>query len=868
MRTSAVLALLLAAAPAAQAAVVHVSKQGSDANSGADWAHPKATVGAALAVAAAGDEIWVAAGVYDERIRNRVVGGLSVDVGLYGGFAGNETTRDNRDLATNVTVLDGGRLGSVVTIDSSAGPGWRLDGFRIRNGEASSGGGISVLASAPTIVNNSILGNVADFGGGILVWGDRNVPPVAQAQVLFNAIQANFAYDGGAGITLVGSSAAIRGNVIRLNSTYGRGGGIGVWISESALIARPVIEDNWIHENRSNAATDGAVIGGGGIFATERNLADEPLGGISAPRIRNNVIAANAATAMGGGIAIINSENEPTPIVNNTIVANSGSGIAWGNAAPTIVNNIVAYNTWGLDEDLGNPYPETIRFNDVYGNAVHDRPTDYYQLADLTGIDGNVSVDPLLVTYGSGRQHLQPGSPCIDAGDPAAVGGDWLDIDLQPRTAGVRVDLGADEADGTVWPDLPAIVRVKPGGSDALDGSSWATAKATVQAAIDALLALRGGEVWVAEGTYVEHLTLGAWIHVYGGFAGTEATRSQRDPAAHLTVLDGGEVPPVVNCGAAGYRAATLDGFRITNGGRYRGPTIPPAGLPMGMGGGIRCDASSPVISHNEIVRNSLGDPFSGLPGDVALGAGISLLGSHALVTGNTIADNEVLRKDGQGGGIYCEWSVADIVGNTIARNHAPTGPALYALYSRPRIAGNVIQANEHYHVFALYFGNAWGAVTLEGLWGLEIVDNLFDSNRATMGGGAIYLAQPPEGTIAGNVFRNNAAYNPQTSSGGVGGAIFLMTQASPRDDVKILGNTFVGNEATHFLGERGGAIALILQSGRVVIANNVMAYNSSGIHRDPSTSFQPSLLDNAIRKLYEGISSPEEILETVFIEE
>ncbi len=312
-------------------------------------------------------------------------------------------------------------------------------------------------------------------------------------------------------------------------------------------------------------------------------------------------------------------------------------------------------------------------------------------------------------------------------------------------------------------------------------------------------------------------------------------------------MLDGGEVPPVVNCGAAGYRAATLDGFRITNGGRYRGPTIPPAGLPMGMGGGIRCDASSPVISHNEIVRNSLGDPFSGLPGDVAQGGGISLLGSHALVTGNTIADNEVLRKDGQGGGIYCEWSVADIVGNTIARNHAPTGPALYALYSRPRIAGNVIQANEHYYVFALYFGNAWGAVTLEGLWGLEIVDNLFDSNRATMGGGAIYLAQPPEGTIAGNVFRNNAAYNPQTSSGGVGGAIFLMTQASPRDDVKILGNTFVGNEAMHFLGERGGAIALILQSGRVVIANNVMAYNSSGIHRDPSTSFQPSLLDNAM---------------------
>ena len=54
-----------------QAAVLHVRTDGSDAASGADWEHAKATVGAALLAADAGDEIWVAAGVYAERPEHR-----------------------------------------------------------------------------------------------------------------------------------------------------------------------------------------------------------------------------------------------------------------------------------------------------------------------------------------------------------------------------------------------------------------------------------------------------------------------------------------------------------------------------------------------------------------------------------------------------------------------------------------------------------------------------------------------------------------------------------------------------------------------------------------------------------------------------
>ncbi len=846
------------------AAVLHVSPGGSDSNSGLDWAHAKQTVGAAIAAAAEGDEIWVAAGTYRERIRNRIgIGGVAVNVGLYGGFDGTETSREARDWIGNVTVLDGDTgsgSGSVVTIDSGAKPAFVVDGFRIRGGQASSGGGISTLSSSPTITHNSIMGNVADFGGGILVWGYDPGPPATQATIEFNVIQSNFAYDGGAGLAIVGGSPLVRGNILRLNGSYGRGGGIGIWVSESAPIARPVIEANSIVENAATLQPDGEVISGGGLFATERNLADEPIGGVCAPRIRSNVIAANAGVALGGGIMIANAENESAQIVNNTIVANSGSGIGWGNAGPTIVNNIVAFNTWGLDEDIGNPYPESVRHNDVYGNNVHGRATDYNNTPDRTGTDGNVSVDPQLASFGDGRMHLQPGSPCRDAGDDAAAGGSGaVDIDQQPRIAGPHVDLGADESDGTPWPDVPLRLHVSPTGSDANDGLTWATALATLGHAITTASAAHGGEVWVKEGTYHEHPTLAAWVRLYGGFAGTETERSQRDPAAHPSILDGDEVPPVVNCGQAGYRVGVLDGFRITRGGHYYGATtMPPSGRPAGLGGGVRCDVSSPVIANNEIVYNSLGDPNT-VPEYPAQGAGIGLTGSHALIVGNTLSENEALARDSRGGAIYAEWSLADIWQNTIYRNHAPYGPALYTLSSRLRLFNNLVQENEHYYLPPLYFSTTYGSTQFQACYDLEVDYNYFYKNTAGTGG-ALYISSTAEGgRIVNNVFRENRAYNRQTGAGGEGGAILLMTHLAPTGDALIANNTFVGNTATDWLsGELGGAIAYLPFSDRVVIANNVMAFNSSGVYRRTGASLAATLRANDLwNGAYDYLNQP-----------
>ena len=84
----------------------------------------------------------------------------------------------------------------------------------------------------------------------------------------------------------------------------------------------------------------------------------------------------------------------------------------------------------------------------------------YSRLNDgrFTGRDANFNQDPGLVAPASGDYHLQPTSPCIDAGNPAAANVGTLDLDRQSRlwdgdgNGQARVDCGAYELNITVPP--------------------------------------------------------------------------------------------------------------------------------------------------------------------------------------------------------------------------------------------------------------------------------------------------------------------------------------------------------------------------------------------------------------------------------
>ncbi|MBN1489457.1 MAG: right-handed parallel beta-helix repeat-containing protein [Phycisphaerae bacterium] len=844
--------------------IVRVSPDGDDANDGSSWTQAKRTVQASIdAASAAGGDVWVRAGTYYERITLRPY------AHIYGGFAGTENARDERDWATNETILDGRARGSVVSIEV----GWQagtIDGLTIRNGRAPRGGGIYCDSSSPMIANNTITGNTAfQYGSGI--YCDSSSPMIAN-----NTITGNTAFQYGGGIYCDSSSPTIANNTIGGNTAsgdYASGGGVYCCSGSSPTIASntigrntasyhgggicceasfPMIANNTI---RGNATSGGYANGGGGIYC----------GYSSSPTIANNTIRGNTASgdyASGGGIYC--NSSSPT-IANNTVRGNAasgdyanGGGICCDSSSPTIASTIIAFNSSGFYR-TGFGTPPILRHNCVFGNTSYD----YSGITDPTGADGNTSADPRLASVTYDNLHIQPDSPCVDAGDNAYAFGDY-DMDGQPRIqpVGGTVDIGADESDGTLWPEDPnVIVRVSPDGDDANDGSSWPQAKRTVQAGVDAASA-PGGDVWVRAGTYYERITLRPYAHLYGGFAGAENVREDRDWATNETILDGQAGGSVVSI-EVGWQASTIDGFTIRNGGASNGggiycdasssPTIAnntiTGNTASSSGGGVYCNNASPTIANNTIMGNTA----SSYGGAIYCSAGSSPMIANNTITGNTasssgggiycgssssptIANNTITGNtaSSSGGGICCWSSSSMIANNTITGNIASAGGGICCGDSSPMIANNTITGNTaNYSGGGIY---CWSSSPM-------IANNTITGNTATGiygGGGGIYCERSSS-RIANNMITGNTAT-------GYGGGIWSSYDSSPM----IANNTITGNNA----GSGGG---IYCKSSSPTIANTIVAFNSSGISNTETGT--PILRHNCVfgnaEYDYSGITDP-----------
>jgi hypothetical protein len=128
---------------------------------GTTWDTAFLSIQPAIICANAGDEIRVAGGSY---IENLV---LKDGIALLGGFAGNETSSDQRNWNAHITIIDGNANGNAVLIPQNAGSTTCIDGFTITNGNAAYGGGILCSeSSSPKIAHNKIKANSAVSGGG------------------------------------------------------------------------------------------------------------------------------------------------------------------------------------------------------------------------------------------------------------------------------------------------------------------------------------------------------------------------------------------------------------------------------------------------------------------------------------------------------------------------------------------------------------------------------------------------------------------------------------------------------------------------------------------------------------------------------
>ena len=100
--------------PIPQRRRVYVSEGGDDQADGLSWDTAKATIQRGIDTASlmAGAEVWVASGIYRERV---IVGPFTY---LHGGFAGSESPTDGRDLLNNPCLLDAEHLGTAVTMNA------------------------------------------------------------------------------------------------------------------------------------------------------------------------------------------------------------------------------------------------------------------------------------------------------------------------------------------------------------------------------------------------------------------------------------------------------------------------------------------------------------------------------------------------------------------------------------------------------------------------------------------------------------------------------------------------------------------------------------------------------------------------------
>ena len=250
----------------------------------------------------------------------------------------------------------------------------------------------------------------------------------------------------------------------------------------------------------------------------------------------------------------------------------------------------------------------------------------------------------------------------------------------------VIVCVGMAGASSAQTEEVGGVLYVKADAAGAGDGTNWADAYPSLQDAL--AVAETGDQIWVADGTYTPAggraatFQLKSGVRLYGGFAGTETARSQRDLAIHKTILSGdrngddvalskpadlaGEPTRAENCyhvvTASGIdETAVLDGFVIT-GGNADGSGTEVFNV---AGGGMLNDASTPdirncVFTGNRAVRgagmaNVASSPtvahclFSRNHADLG-GGGMGNLNSRPTVINCTFSENSVDNETGHGG--------------------------------------------------------------------------------------------------------------------------------------------------------------------------------------------------------------------------
>ncbi len=342
--------------------------------------------------------------------------------------------------------------------------------------------------------------------GGILITG-TSAPLVSQCRITGNH---SVGLEGGGGILIEAAGGAISAPVvldceIDGNTSNNAGGGIQVDVRDTTSACNLILNRNHIHDNLAigaNGSSAGCAVGGGpcatsgggGLHLFSRT--GLPATGTISLSMADCRVTSNTSVADGGGLFL---ENVASAVIENSRIAGNvavygkggglhsqnctltmrscylvgnGSNVGGGGLLATatfptlttlssatisdnqaMIGGGIQADSQFVTVDLANSIVRGNTTLDVFStsatiNAIH---SNLGNGVPVTGT-GNVNIDPLFIDRAGGDYHLARRSPCIDAGDPFAIGITSTDGDGTPRIVNGLIDIGADEVPPATLP--------------------------------------------------------------------------------------------------------------------------------------------------------------------------------------------------------------------------------------------------------------------------------------------------------------------------------------------------------------------------------------------------------------------------------
>ena len=423
--------------------------------------------------AVAGQELWIADGVYypdvdaagDSGSRQRSFA-MVPGVSMYGGFAGGEGLREERRPDRNLTILSGDigqdDLQQPIATHVEPQSGDEDNSFRVVD--------MSACANGDTLDGFVITAGRADASPDYL--DGAGVFCSENARIKNCWITGNYAAQGGGGLYIDGTKSFIAGCRVNGNVAIGTGGGVyarsgkirffncafrGNMASDGGGLFVGTVADFKL----INCAVSGnsALVGGGGIevdggklvaanCTVAGNYSAGAGGGLKlssakgkAPTLRNVILWANH----GGGsttssvASIYFSGKKATPKVTNSLVANSGGSAAWNGSGGSDGGENLDLDPHFLDPITPSARPTEQGFlNLLVHSPAIDAGLEAYLLADSADLDADADT-----------QEFVP-----------------FDLDGRTRVVFAEVDLGAYEYSPQLLP--PVIVGPQDSDGDGL----------------------------------------------------------------------------------------------------------------------------------------------------------------------------------------------------------------------------------------------------------------------------------------------------------------------------------------------------------------------------------------------------------------